>query len=61
MASHYPSHRDAVGTGPTRPRDITWGRILFQPPFLPNPRIIFDPLPFRTQLFSAPARRRKVR
>jgi hypothetical protein len=28
-------------------RDITWGRILFLPPELTNPRMIFDPQPFR--------------
>jgi len=27
-------------------RDITWDRPVFRPPFLPNPRVIFDPLPF---------------
>lgn len=27
-------------------RDIIWGRPIFPPPQLPNPRVIFDPLPF---------------
>jgi len=31
-------------------RDVLWDRPLFRPPLLPNPRVIFDPLPFRTQL-----------
>lgn len=30
--------------------DILWGRPLFHAPPLPNPRVIFDPLPFRTLL-----------
>lgn len=37
-------------------RDIIWDRPVFRPPFLPNPRVVFDPLPFRTQLFSAARR-----
>lgn len=39
-----------------RVRDITWDRILFQPPALLNPRQVFDPLPFRT--LSLPRRTR---
>ena len=43
-------------------RDVTWGRILFRPPELANPRLIFDPLPFRTHEFvpakNVPARER---
>jgi hypothetical protein len=35
--------------GPRRARDLTWGRVLFLPPGLLNPRTIFDPLPMRTQ------------
>jgi hypothetical protein len=31
-------------------RDVEWDRPVFRPPFLPNPRVVFDPLPFRTQL-----------
>ncbi len=38
----------AEAAGP-RMRDVTWGRILFHPPALLNPRLVFDPLPFRTQ------------
>jgi len=40
-------------------RDITWDRILFQPPALVNPRQVFDPLPFRT--LSLPRRTRSSR
>lgn len=29
------------------PLDILWGRPIFRAPPLPNPRVIFDPLPFR--------------
>jgi hypothetical protein len=43
---------DAASAGASRLcRDITWGRILFLPPELANPRVIFDPLPFRTHEF----------
>ena len=34
---------------PRRARDLTWGRVVFMPPGLLNPRMIFDPLPMRTQ------------
>jgi len=27
-------------------RDVLWGRPLFKAPMLPNPRVVFDPLPF---------------
>ncbi|MFZ5496697.1 MAG: hypothetical protein ACOZE5_15360 [Verrucomicrobiota bacterium] len=30
----------------TLTRDILWGRPVFKAPALPNPRIVFDPLPF---------------
>jgi len=49
----------ATETRPQRVRDITWDRILFQPPALLNPRQVFDPLPFRTQ--SLPRRTRSSR
>jgi hypothetical protein len=45
---------------PQRTRDITWGRILFQPPALLNPRQVFDPLPFRTQPLPRPTRNRST-
>lgn len=41
------------GSGRTMLRDILWDRPIFRAPALPNPRVIFDPLPFRTQLFGA--------
>lgn len=37
-------------------RDVTWDRPLFRPPSLPNPRVMFDPLPFTANRI-APARR----
>lgn len=30
----------------TLTRDIRWGRPVFKAPTLPNPRVVFDPLPF---------------
>jgi hypothetical protein len=38
------------------PRDITWDRPVFRPPGLPNPRVIFDPLPFMKHRLSAHSR-----
>lgn len=55
MNTPYPYFAQGGDTAPRRPRDVTWGRILFQPPLL-NPRFVFDPLPFRTQLLPRPAR-----
>lgn len=37
-------------------RDITWDRPLFRPPVLPNPRVMFDPLPFTAHRLTANAR-----
>jgi hypothetical protein len=45
-----------LAPGPRRQRDILWDRPVFHPPGLPNPRVIFDPLPFRTQLFNTARR-----
>jgi hypothetical protein len=28
---------------------VTWGRLLFLPPELANPRVIFEPPPFRAR------------
>jgi hypothetical protein len=56
MNSPYPFLSVATESRPPRARDITWDRILFQPPALMNPRQVFDPLPFRTQ--SLPRRPR---
>ena len=55
MNTPYPHFAQATDTPPRRTRDVTWGRILFQPPLL-NPRVVFDPLPFRTQLAARPVR-----
>lgn len=56
MSHHpFPTH-PSQATGLRR--DVTWGRILFVPPELVNPRIVFDPVPFRSHSF-APARTRK--
>lgn len=57
MNSPYPFVNQAVEPAPRRSRDVTWDRILFQPPLL-NPRMIFDPLPFRTQRLPRPQRSR---
>lgn len=32
--------------------DVSWGRPVFKAPDILNPRIVFDPVPFRTQLFG---------
>lgn len=56
MALPYPNHREAAPGARGRIRDLTWGRTLFTPPSLPNPRVVFDPAPFRTQLFHPPIR-----
>ncbi len=57
MNSPYPYPSQAVEPARRRPRDVTWDRILFQPPVL-NPRMVFDPLPFRTQSLPRPQRSR---
>ncbi len=51
MASHSAAARK--DTSSRLQRDITWGRLLFLPPELANPRIIFEPLPFRDHQFPA--------
>ncbi len=55
MNTPYPHFAQTADSLPRRTRDVTWGRILFQPPLL-NPRLVFDPLPFRTQTVARPAR-----
>lgn len=35
-----------------REKEIAWGRPVFRPPELINPRVAFDPLPFGTQSFA---------
>jgi hypothetical protein len=57
MNSPYPFLSPLTEPAPRRNRDVTWGRILFQPPAL-NPRMIFDPLPFRTQVVEKRSRNR---
>ncbi len=37
-----------------RPRDILWGQPVFKAPELPNPRIVFDPLPFTAVRVTQP-------
>ena len=37
-----------------RPRDILWGQPVFKAPELPNPRVIFDPLPFTAVRVTQP-------
>ena len=32
--------------------EIIWGRPVFRPPELVNPRVVLDPLPFRIQSFG---------
>lgn len=39
-----------------RPRDILWGQPVFKAPELPNPRIVFDPLPFTAVRVTQPDR-----
>jgi hypothetical protein len=57
MNSPYPFVSQTAEPAPRRSRDVTWDRILFQPPVL-NPRMVFDPLPFRTQRLPRPQRSR---
>jgi hypothetical protein len=58
MPTAYSSFSPATETAARRTRDVTWGRILFQPPALLNPRLVFDPLPFRTQRLQRSPRSR---
>jgi|UniRef100_UPI00404B71D4 hypothetical protein len=51
-----PAYRNSKHPKPTSPplipvkqawtQDMIWGRPVFKAPSLPNPRTIFDPLPF---------------
>lgn len=36
-------------------RDILWGQPVFRAPELPNPRIIYDPLPFTAVRLTHPS------
>ncbi len=61
MASQFTNTRQGTGVTDLASRlrkDVTWGRLLFQPPALTNPHVVFDPMPFRTHEF-APARAKK--
>jgi hypothetical protein len=58
MNSPYPFFAVAAEPRPQRARDVTWDRIVFQPPALLNPRQVFDPMPFRTQIAPRPVRSR---
>jgi len=57
-----PNPTATVATTPRRSQDLTWGRVVFLPPGLLNPRLIFDPPPMRTRspcdpmVRTAPAR-----
>jgi|GEM_PF-3935649 len=57
MPPHLPKAFDAARSGQSqrsgRERDIIWDRPVFRAPLLPNPRIIFDPLPFTAQRLTA--------
>ncbi len=64
MASPYPNLRHAQyagALGVIGPRRDNWGRFLFAPPELVNPRAIFDPAPFRHEPAPTLARKRKKR
>lgn len=61
MASPYPNlgHAQyASALGVIGPRRDNWGRFLFAPPELVNPRAIFDPQSFRDHLPPAPCPRK---
>lgn len=61
MTSPYPFVSATADAPRQRVRDVTWDRILFQPPELLNPRLVFDPLPFRNQPVPRPARMKQAR
>lgn len=44
----------ARATRPARMKDIVWGRPIFKAPALPNPRHVFDPLPFTATRVTHP-------
>lgn len=63
---HPPAKRPAltawkslVAVRQTLDRDVLWNQPVFKAPALPNPRIVFDPLPFTaTRPASVRVRRR---
>ena len=50
--STHATASSATSTKATRARDLVWGRPVFKAPTLPNPRTIFDPLPFTATRIS---------
>lgn len=57
-ASSLPAERSTATTNRRRlERDILWGQPVFKAPELPmpNPRVIFDPLPFTAVRATRPA------
>jgi len=44
--SALPVVKSLIPVRQTLTRDILWNRPLFKAPALPNPRVVFDPLPF---------------
>jgi hypothetical protein len=43
----HPAEKSAtVRPKPALEHDILWGQPVFKAPELPNPRVVFDPLPF---------------
>jgi hypothetical protein len=60
----HPSKNAGSRESTIKPRlsDVEWGRPLFRAPDCLNPRLVFDPVPFRTQpLFAAAPRRSAAR
>ena len=55
FVSAFPSQDFAAGLT----RDVLWDRPLFRPPVLPNPRMMFDPLPFTVNRPSVAGRRER--
>jgi hypothetical protein len=54
-----PTERTAAERRQSHPgrllQEVIWGRPVFRPPELTNPKLVFDPLPFRTQHFPSRA------
>lgn len=49
-----PEPSTARANRPARMKDIVWGRPIFKAPALPNPRHVFDPLPFTATRVTHP-------
>jgi hypothetical protein len=47
-SAHQTSTAPAAKAQPGLLQDIGWGRPVFRAPALPSPRVVFDPLPFRS-------------